>query len=313
MKIMLIFSGQGYSETTIFNLFKTDKTALDYLQSLSNAAGIDLIKQAKAITLPHMTQYIISAYQLTLFSIIAPLLMNHSVEFAGYSLGEVSAFLASVKADPAEAMRVIRSRTELMLSILNTSKQPEFDLLSIKGTFTFETIQSLCKKYRCAIAIINADNHYILGGMIVDLKKLLTELSQQPVKQTTFLSIHLPSHTSFYAQKANQLREMLDSTFSHSTLSHPIISPLKLKKIVDASEEMQLLDNELYTMLNWQSVCNLIAEYGYDVIIDLGPGGAMTSILTAAIANFPTIPIITLANFNSTEGIKNHLKSLMNS
>ena len=313
MKVMLIFSGQGFSDTTIFNLFKADKTALDYLQSLSNAAGMDLIKQANDIAQPHMTQYIISAYQLTLYSIIAPLLMNHTVDFAGYSLGEVSAFLASVKADPLKAMRVIRARTELMLSILNTSKQPEYDLLSIKGAFTFDTIQSLCKKYRCAIAIINADNHYIVGGMIVDLNKLLMALPLQPVKQTTFLSIHLPSHTSFYAQKANQLREKLESTFSYSMLSYPIISPLKLKKILDVSEEMQLLDNELYSMLNWQSVCNLIAEYGYDVIIDLGPGGAMTSILKATIADYPTIPIITLANFNSIDGIKDHLRSRMSS
>ena len=307
MKIMLIFSGQGYSSPTIFNLFKTDNTASAYLQSLSEAAGFDLIKQSKNIADPHFTQYIISAYQLTLLSIIAPLIINHTVDFAGYSLGEVNAFLASIKATPKEAMQVIGYRTELMTSLLETTKHSEYDLLSIKGIFTVHSIQLLCEKNQCAIAIINADNHLIIGGKIADLKKLLAQLSRQSIKQTAFLSIHLPSHTPFYSQKANQLHEMLESIFSNSRLCHPIISPLKLRKIVNITEEMQLLDEELYSTLNWQSVCNLMNENGYDVIIDLGPGCAMTSILNAATANSPNIPMITLANFNSIDGIKDRI------
>ncbi|MFT4058018.1 MAG: hypothetical protein QM652_00555 [Legionella sp.] len=44
-------------------------------------------------------------------------------------------------------------------------------------------------------------------------------------------------------------------------------------------KEIELLDKELYSTLHWNKVCDLIHEYNYDLIIDLGPGNAMIHFL----------------------------------
>ncbi|WP_133128823.1 acyltransferase domain-containing protein [Legionella nagasakiensis] len=311
MKIILIFAGQGYNDSELFKLFQADEDALSYLKELSAAAGFNVLENPCQIKNPDFTQLLIGAYQLTLYSVISSLLTNDQIDVAGYSLGEVSAFLASIKANPKDSIEVITYRTRLMTSLIKGNPQDEYDLLAITGVFEVEEIKSVCEKYHCALAIVASEEQFIIGGKLCDLKRLLQELATYHMTRSKFLSIHLPSHTSFYSQQANKFYQFLESKFNGLTLNNPVLSPLALRKIYNIQEEMQLLDSELYSTLDWQSVCNLIIEYQYDLIIDLGPGSAMTSLLKAAATDVLNTSILTIAHFSTFGGIKNRIKQII--
>lgn len=303
-----MFAGQGYHNSDLFDLFQSERTALDQLHEFADSAHFDFQKNIKEIINPGFSQLIIGAYQLTLFLTLSELLTNHQVEFAGYSFGEVSAFLLSTKANSDLAFEVINYRTQLMTSLLNHTENNKYDLMSIKGTFELDAIEALCATHHCGIAIINSDNHLIIGGRIPDLDDLKNQLTEHQVDHIKFLSIHLPSHTPFYLPQANKFSQFLKSKFNDNvTLTNPIISPRSLKKIYNAQDEMSLLDTELYSTLNWQATCHLIAEYGYDLIIDLGPGTAMTAFLKNISIDEQKTRLLTVANFKSICGIKNKL------
>ena len=311
MKILLVFAGQGYKESSLFNFFREDQVALSTIKSLSDAAKIDFLQANLQMTDPKLSQLIIGAYQLTLFAALNPLLANHQIDLAGYSLGEVSAFLASIRATPEDCMNVLSYRTELMTSILKISKD-EYDLLSIVGTFILEDIKALCAQHQCSIAIINSSQRLVLGGKITDLKEVLKELPQYHLLHATFLEVHLPSHTPFYSAKSGQLQHFMQERLGERPLHFPIISPLELGKIYTTEEEIALLDRELYTGLQWFSLCNLVSEYNYDLIIDLGPGNAMTSFLTAANDQLLNTNIITAAKYNSLIGLLDKASQYLN-
>lgn len=306
MSILFIFSGQGYKEPGIFNLFRDTPHACEFLKEFD----IDSMKPNTNYFDPEQVQLTIGAYQLTLFSHLKPLFEHHQIELAGYSLGEVNAFLASIGTDPKESMRVLAYRTHLMSAIstkssqaLSTAKAEAFDLLSIKGAFNLNELQSLCNGYDCAIAIINANDHIIVGGQTGSLKLLQAKLAECGLYHTRFLEIQRPSHTPFYQDKKGQFAQFINEHIESSgTLKYPIISPLALQKIYQVEDEITLLDEALYSTLQWQKLCELIAEYRYELIIDLGPGDAMSNLLLSNCSEYRT-PIITVSHYKGLEGV----------
>jgi [acyl-carrier-protein] S-malonyltransferase len=297
MNILCVFAGQGYKNSTLFNFFQGNEQALSMLHELSSAMHLDFFNTPKALGDPYHAQRFIGAYQLSLFNSLKPLLNAHKINFAGYSLGEVTAFLASVQASAQEINSLLSFRTQLMTSILQQDKS-EYDLLYINGQFIPEDIKLLCTKYHCYIAIINSEQGLTLGGNVSDLNDLLAQLPHHHLTRAQFLDIHLPSHTPLYANKKGLFHQYLDSQFTRP-LQHPILSAIQRCKIYDVEEEKRLLDEQLYTTLQWYSLCTLIPEYQYDLILDLGPGEAMTKQLQTIRGD---LPIITLSNYNNISG-----------
>lgn len=308
MKILCLFAGQGYQQKNLFEAAKNTPKALELIQAFSKVASIDLLSTELPITNPKFSQLIIGAYQFTLFQLLKPLLNHHSIDCAGYSLGGVSSFLASTDAPITVAYKILSYRTQLMTSLLTKEPLTAYDLLFIAGAFELEAIKALCHKHECFIAIINLQHHLVIGGTLPNLKKLQLKLSQYKITQSTFLNINLPSHTPFYKDKMGEFQHFLASNHLN-TLHYPLFSPITLTKIYDCTEAQILLDQELYTCLQWDKLCNLICEYQYDVIIDLGPGQSMTSFLNLTRND---LKIITTAHYKSFEKIVSSIDKQIN-
>lgn len=301
MKVLGVFAGQGCRDSQLFDIFRDNPDATSLLKKFSAAAQLDFLRPVLPIADARWTQLVIGVYQLTLFAMLKPHLSSSQLDMAGYSLGEISAFLASVDASIAECVKVFNYRMGLM----NTLLPQNYDLLSISGEFIVDDIAEVCAAHRCHIAIINSAHHLILGGKIADLNDLLSTAEFAHLRHYKFLEIHVPSHTPCYADKKGQLQQFLDEHLLQATLHYPIINPLELRKIYTASEEKLLLDRELFTPLQWYSVCELISEYQYKLIIDLGPGDSMTTLLRAGNSDLDHLKIITAAHYTSLNGLIN--------
>jgi malonyl CoA-acyl carrier protein transacylase len=304
MKILFVFSGQGYRDSSLFSFFQENHQAMHRLSEFSSLSNIDFLQPNVPISDPHFTQLIIGVYQLTLFSMLKPLCTQHQIELAGYSVGELGALLTSIDASLEDSIKLYTYRSQLMATLLNQN----YDLLSIRGNFDLAEVKAACARHHCYIAIVNSEQHLVLSGKIADLNHLISEIQQ--VAQVKFLEVHLPSHTPYYRDKKGLLLEFMNENMPQSDLFYPIISPLELTKIYDFQEEKCLLDQELYTPLQWHSVCELIGAYQYDLIIDLGPGPAMSSILTAANPHLTEVRRITTCQYKSLDGL---LPALMRS
>lgn len=290
MKILIVFGGQGQATANLYDIFRTTKEGEAYLKAKPPGEFSD----------PHCSQLFTGIYQLGLFSLLEKRLKTHQIGLAGYSLGNVSAFLCSIHATLDESIETLRYRTKLMTSIGN-----DYDLLAIMGRFSINQIKILCQKNHCEIAIVNSDTHLVLGGKVTDLKNLLSQTDL--IKYSKFLSIHAPSHTSYYKAQSEQLGDFLHKKFSHASLRYPIISPLTHEEIGDIHSFIPLLGKELCTRLEWQKVCQMIPEYGYEMVVDLGPGSAMTEILKKSEADLSNLKIITASDFQTLDGLSNYL------
>lgn len=300
MNILCLFAGQGFHHSNLFNMFRNNPQALELIKEFSQLISVDLLEDNLAVNNPYYSQLIIGAYQFILFRMLEPLLAVHSLDFAGYSLGEISAYLASTQAPTTTAYQVLSYRTQLMTSILSKKPVEHYDLLLVSGNFELEIMGLLCHRYRCFIAIVNTQ-HLVIGGTVTNLKKLQSKL---PLV-SKFLAINLPSHTPLYQDNMGLLQQFLAS-MQLNKLRYPLFSPIKLSKIYDCKEEESLLDQQLYSCLYWDKICNLINEYHYDLIIDLGPSAFVSSLLKLQNRD---IALIITAQYKSIDGIMNRIKN----
>ena len=298
MKILFVFAGQGYRDNNLFAFFQENHQAMQHLIKFSSIANIDFLQPSVPLTDPRFTQLIIGVYQLTLFNMLKPLCNQHQIELSGYSLGEISALLTSIDASLEDSIKLYTYRNQLMATLLNQN----YDLLSIRGNFNLAEVRAACTRHHCYIAIVNSEQHLVVGGKIAKLKLVITELQHQ-IARVEFLEVHLPSHTPYYLDKKGCLSKFMNENLPQTNLIYPILSPLELTKIYDFDEEKRLLDRELYTSLQWYSVCELIGAYQYDLIIDLGPGTAMSTILTAANPQLSEIKRITVSQYKHLDGL----------
>lgn len=309
MKILLMFSGQGDANSNLFQMFADDDLALNYVSQLATAASINIAEHsADDLRNPRLAQILIASYQLTLFKSIEDLISTSQLEFAGYSLGEVSAFLLSIQAEPKIAIEVLRQRTFLMVSNINIANEA-YDLVSFIGTFDIKMVQQLSSVESCGIAITISNSHVVLGGTISNLDKLLKKLSDLYQCQIKYLNVQLPSHTPIYKEQSAEFSKFILSTIPNGRLRYPIISPVQLQKIYDDQHEAQLLGDELCTTLDWKSVSMLISEYKYDLILDLGPGAALSSFLKEVHVD-PSL-LVTVSNFQTIHGLRNKITQKM--
>lgn len=178
-------------------------------------------------------------YQLTLFACLKSLFSKHQLNFAGYSLGEVVAFLASSGATPAEIGQTLLFRTGLMTSLLGHHASPAYDLLYLHGVFNVEEMNALCAEHNCYIAIVNSEQQLVIGGTVPDLKALLIRLDDKHLLKTKFLGVHLPSHTPFYAKQRGLFCQFLNKS-SASSLCYPMLSPITLGKRVSSKRRKRI-------------------------------------------------------------------------
>jgi len=309
MNLLCVFAGQGYHDDDLFQYLHEHPESEKVLQELSLLIKIDLLQNRCSLKNPHLTQLFISTFQFTIFKLLAPLLYAHQVNLAGLSLGEVSAFLASVNASADELYKTIAFRTDLMTSIINQQNGLSYDLLTIRGQFTLADIHELCQQHHCAVSIIYTEQHLAIAGAVNNLNELLQHLAQYNLTHCHFLDIKLPSHSFFYAEKKGLFETHLNALFS-KPLSYPILNPIALTKVYNQKDEKKLLDQEIYTPLPWGQLCALIPEYKYDLILDLGPGENISKQLKMMKIE---IPVFTFANYSSIAGALTSLKKLIHS
>jgi malonyl CoA-acyl carrier protein transacylase len=305
MKIMVLFNGQGGGHSNIYRLLQQEETGKEYLLQASKILGQDLLDRTISIANPLTCQMLIGVYQIGMFSVLQQMLHGCEITLAGYSLGEIVAFLASVNASVESAISTLQFRTTLMQSIFKENVGA-YDLLSIHGPFSLEEIKAICLEFHCEIAIINSSNHFIVGGEIANLQKIISKLSDFRA-HLQLLSIMVPSHTSYYKDQSPLFTQFLQNQFPNASLRYPILDALSSERIESSQYEMVLLGKELSCCLNWHKICQLIPEYGYELIIDLGPGATQTALLQEGGTLLHRQEVITIDDFKSIEGLKDYI------
>lgn len=297
MSLLIGFSGQGSQHPKMFDRLKNNENGKRLLENASEIIQLNLLNEKIVEQYLYDTVYaqlFISILGVGIFRLLelANIKSFMDVQLCGYSLGETSAFCASAELSLEELCEIVEKRAFFMKQAAELKGVG--GLCVLKGNCTLEQVQVLVQKYDCYIAIINDNDHYIVGGLKSQLELLLKEAKKQGVNKTEVLLVNLPSHTPMLMEASMNFLDYLKK-FKNKTLHYSILNALTGELTNTTKEMIAIISRELSCTLHWQKVMAIAKEYTIIQFLELGPKSALKNMAqhyfaeTYALEDFATI------------------------
>ena len=302
MNFVIIFSGQGLQSIKHMQEIKDTAQELGFseqFQPLINQISDTGFNPAQLFDNQFAQPFIFALQYLRWHKINAhfpePMLLS------GYSLGEASAVCCSMALNISAATQLISKRAMLMDNLCTQS-----GLASIQG-LSLTQLLPLLKHTSTEISIKLNDTHYIIGGTDTAIEQLIDCAKVNGAQQSSKLKVSIPSHTSFMHDAAEDFADYLQA-LPLKNMQIPIISASDGQKYCHPQQAIAILAAQIDHALNWHKCMEIIREYQPDAILEIGPGNALTRMISSSM---PNVQVRSFDDFSQFVGVKNWLEKFI--
>jgi len=216
--------------------------------------------------------------------------------FAGYSVGEVSAWGCATSLSIEQIAQIAYKRSFLM----DQYAPPNSGMLAVRG-IDLAKLNQLLNGGLIYVSIINEDTHFVVGGNKDGLRKLAEELTTSGV-WSKLLDVSVPSHTPLMLKASSEMNIYLQNSFSTTAVScnSPVLLGINGARCTNFAVGMDSLARAIAEPIYWQHAMQTLSDSGIKVVLELGPGGSLAKMITEA---HPHIAARSIADFRTPKGV----------
>jgi [acyl-carrier-protein] S-malonyltransferase len=301
MEYSIVFPGQGsQSLGMLSNLNSNFSVVSDVFQEASDALGVDLWKIAqedqKALNLAVNTQPLMLASGYATYKVLSHEVKLSPVCFAGHSLGEYTALVASESLDFFDAVKLVRKRAELMQSAVPVESG---SMVAILGLNDQEVIE-ICKQ-ASEIGVVEAVNFNSPGQVVIaGEKKAVVNacdlMKKAGAKRLFPLPVSVPSHCSLMSNAAMEFEKSVKNV-NFEIGNQQVIHNVDAKHSNSIEEIKSKLVEQFYKPVFWTLTVQNMKKLGVEGLIEAGPGkvlAGLTKRIDKSLSAFAIIDLITL-------------------
>lgn len=190
----------------------------------------------------------------------------------GHSLGEFTALVAAGALALADALRLVRTRGELM-----QAADPAGGMVAVIGLDAYAVARALVGT-KVVVANDNAPGQVVISGPRADLTRVGDELKRIGARRVVPLRTSAAFHSPAMRSVAPRLRQAIDVT-SLSSLRYTLIANVDAKSHQHAREMPALLEKQVWSPVQWVSSVRRAQGEGASVFIEFGPGAVLTGLI----------------------------------
>lgn len=293
MKTAFLFPGQGSQHPGMLSTLPTTDPEVNRL--IVEAENI-LQQKISAIDTSAALSSTVNVQLALLISgvICAKRLLSHGVvaDFvAGHSIGAFSAAVVSGVISFEEAIKLVRTRAQLMEQAF-----PEgYGMAALVGFNKNRLIPYLVAhnklNSKVYLSNINAKDQLVVSGELQSLTSLISELQKGGIQKTKLLDVSVPSHCKLLSGISDVLKKQMGEIVLKTPLI-PFASNTtgRLLKTADAVGED--LSKGISSPVEWYDATTLIYEMGARIFIEMEPSGVLSKI---AASTFPEAKVISIS------------------
>lgn len=296
--IVVVCPGQGSQTPGFLEPWIEDQGSKALLETLSAAAGVDLVKHgtvsdADTIRDTAIAQpLIVAAGILTLDALAETDHLSKTAGIAGHSVGEFTAAAGAGVLDATDAVRLVGIRGRAMAdaaAIVPTG------MSAVIGGEEAEILSKLDE-----LGLFPAN--YNGGGQLVVAGELpaLAKLAEEPPAGTRVIPLQVAGafHTNYMRDAVETLREAAETV----NTSDPIKTLWTNKdgSVATKGQEFRdLLVGQVSSPVRWDKCMESFAAAGVTGIIELAPAGALVGLAKRALKGVPTVAVKTPEDLNA--------------
>lgn len=202
--------------------------------------------------------------------------------FAGHSLGEYSALVAAGCLDFADAVRLTRTRGELMARAGETRPGSMAAILKLDDAL----VANLCAEAQVEtgdivqVANYNAPGQVVVSGGSAGVAALM-ELARKAGGRPRPLAVSIAAHSALMSAAAEEFgRHVRQTPFrAPARQEAPVVSNLEACPLETAEEIRNELIGQLTGSVQWTSSVFKMQDLGATRFIEVGPGDVLTGLI----------------------------------
>lgn len=283
-KIAIVFPGQGsQSVGMLAELYEQFAEVRDTYAEANDALGFDLWALSKAGPVEALNQTVNTQPAMLAAGVACwrALLSQNAVNpayFAGHSLGEYTALVASGQLAFAEAIRLARKRAEAMQAAVPTGVGAMAAILGLEAT----VIETICAEVSNDQAQVWAANDNAPGQIVIAGHKTAVEaaceaLKAAGAKRTLVLPVSVPSHCPLMQSAADEMKEAF-MLAKWSAASAPVIHNCDVAAHSETADIVTALTEQLVKPVRWVETVQYFADNSVQTLIEVGPGKVLAGL-----------------------------------
>lgn len=292
-ELAILCPGQGSQSPDMFHLVIGHARGREVLEAFSDAGACDLVARARAgdrLFDNDYAQPALVALACATWAVLEPWVPPPAL-FAGYSVGEVSAWSCAGAIDYADAATTAQARA----AIMSAHAPPDCGMLAAGG-LPIPVLLSHASGLH--LAIVNSDDHVVLGGRVDEMVAAQDRLSSHGA-WTRRLDVHVPSHTPLLEAASSEFAAWLQR-IRPRPISAPVIRGTDGRRCLRPSDLLEALPRAIAQPIRWGDCQREIAECGAGVLLELAPGRALARLADSAERHFVARSV---ADFRSLEAV----------
>ena len=276
-----VFPGQG-SQTVGMgkDLAERYPSAARVFEEASDAIGVDLRTlcfdgpqdelDRTMNTQPALLAASIAAFRAAEEAAAAPL--PEPVAVLGHSLGEFTALVAARALGLADAVRLVRTRGELMQAADQAGA-----MAAVIGLDASVIARALVGT-QVVVSNDNAPGQVVISGPRTELTRAADDLKNIGAKRVVPLRVSAAFHSPAMRSVAPRLRQAIDVT-PFNALRYRLIANVDARVHVHAREMPALLEKQVWSPVQWVASVKRAHEEGASAFVEFGPGTVLTGLV----------------------------------
>jgi [acyl-carrier-protein] S-malonyltransferase len=199
----------------------------------------------------------------------------------GHSLGELSALVAARALALADALRLVRTRGELM-----EAADPGGGMAAVLG-LDADVVARTVVGSSVVLANDNAPGQVVISGPRQELERAGEALKAAGAKRIVPLRTSAAFHSPAMRTMAPRLRQAIDVT-SFGALQYTLIANVDARAHEHAREMPALLEKQVWSPVQWVASVRRADGEGATAFVEFGPGTVLTGLVKRILPNAKT-------------------------
>ena len=205
---------------------------------------------------------------------LQPKLLHRPAFVAGHSLGEYPALVAAGALSFDDAVRLLRTRGELMAAA--GSEHPG-TMAAVIGLDVTEC-EDVCREAGAEICTINAPGQIVIGGQSDSVVRALDYAQARGAKKVIPLSVSGAFHSSLMRSAAEGMVNPVATT-TFAELQVPIVANCTATALQESTALRNELVDQVHRPVQWARTVEFLGEQGIETFIEFGPGRVLSGII----------------------------------
>ncbi len=312
-KVPMIFPGQASQTVGMAqDLAARPGPAADYLHSVDEILGDELTGimfqgPADVLTETRNAQPAILAHSVAVALALKEKGITPSV-VAGHSLGEFSAAVAAGALGPADALRTVRARGELMFAAGQEAPGTMAAVMGLSGP----QVAEVCERVSAQAGVVvlanhNSDAQVAISGEIDAVAAAGEALREAGARRVIPLNVSGAFHSPLLQGAAVSFREFL-SQIEVQNAQVPLIANVSATRVTAGNELKEGFCRQLTAPVLWHDIMtDLSADPEVKVVLEVGPGRVLSNLARRSYPGITFVPVGTCEDLDNIDNILSEL------